>query len=117
MLVVDGGAGDISPGDLLISSDVRGCAMKHDADRFPIGHIIARAAQSVNWSAVHPDASGIRGARVSVLFESFVRDSLGPASMTLREAEFAELRARNEELEDRLARLEHQLADRLASSR
>ena len=61
MCVIDRGGGEIEPGDFLISSDVRGCAMKDDPARFPIGHIVARAAQRVDWSRVAPDDQGIGG--------------------------------------------------------
>lgn len=75
MILTESAAGDVKPGDYLISSDVPGCAMKDDPGRFPIGHIVARAAERVNWSDVAPDASGVKRIRVSVLFDSFVRGS------------------------------------------
>lgn len=70
--VVDTGV-DIAPGDLLISSDVSGCAMVDDSRRFAVGHVIARAAESVDWSRIEPDAEGVRRARISALFDAFTR--------------------------------------------
>lgn len=91
MWVVDRAGGDIEPGDYLISSDVAGRAMKDDPSRFPIGHIIARAAERVRWADVPADGpSGVRHRRISVLFESFVRnhtaDRLAAEVRELREA-------------------------------
>ena len=72
MWVVDRG-GDLEPGDALISSDVKGCAMKDDPKRFAVGHVVARAAEQVSWAEVQPDAQGIRRKKISVLFDSFER--------------------------------------------
>jgi len=74
MWVVDTG-NDIQPGDYLISSDVSGCAMKDDPLRFPVGHIVARAAEGANWGGIKPNENGVRKAKISVFFESFVRGS------------------------------------------
>lgn len=74
MWVTDDG-GDIEPGDFLISSRVPGCAMKDDPDRFSIGNICARSASRVRWADIEPDARGIKRQKISVLFESFQRDS------------------------------------------
>jgi hypothetical protein len=72
MFVVDNGTGEpITPGDYLISSNVTGSAMKLDPARFPVGHVIAKAAGNVDWSSVPADAAGVKRARVSVLFTSF----------------------------------------------
>jgi hypothetical protein len=95
MWVSESAAGDIHPGDLLISSDMSGCAMKDDPVRFPLGYICARAAESLDWDTVtaHPD--GHKRARISVLFECFVRDSRGAATqerMHRLELENADLR-------------------------
>jgi hypothetical protein len=86
--VVDLGAGDIAPGDYLISSDVPGCAMKDDLAKFPLGHVIARAADRIRWNDVPADERNVRRARASVLFGGFVRGE------------------DTRELRDRLARLE-----------
>ena len=89
--VVDTGA-DVAPGDLLISSSVAGCAMRDDPARFPVGHVVARAAEAVDWSRVEPDGDGVRRARISVLFDPFTRG---------RDDD-----ARIEELQERIAGLE-----------
>ncbi len=73
MWVVDTG-GAIHPGDYLISSAVRGCAMRDDPATYPIGYIVARAAEGLDWVGIEP-TEGRKRARISVLFESFVRQS------------------------------------------
>ncbi len=76
MWVVDRGPGDLQPGDALISSDVSGCAMKDDPARFPVGHVVARAAEAVRWAQVTETTSdGVKRKKVSVLLDSFVRGS------------------------------------------
>ncbi len=102
MWVTDSGAGDIEPGDALISSDVPGCAMKDDPDRFAVGHIVARAAQRVEWDSVPPGADGVRRARVSVLFGAFTRQAAAPDDR----ARLAALERENQDLRDRLEALE-----------
>jgi hypothetical protein len=72
MWVVDTGD-DVQPGDYLISSAVARCAMKDDPQRFPVGYIVARAAEGVQWAGIDRDEHGVRKARISVFFESFVR--------------------------------------------
>jgi hypothetical protein len=74
MWVVDSGR-NIAPGDYLISSDVTGHAMLDDADRFPVGYVIARAAEPVDWSKVPEAVDGRKHERISVFFESFERGS------------------------------------------
>jgi hypothetical protein len=73
MWVVDTGSA-IHPGDYLISSNVRGCAMKDDPEKFPIGNIVARAAEAVDWSKI-AQRDGVKRARISVLFGNFTRQS------------------------------------------
>jgi hypothetical protein len=73
MFVTDSAGGNIRPGDYLISSDVLGCAMKDDTRRFPVGNVVARAAEAVDWSTIQANESGVKRARISVFFESFVR--------------------------------------------
>jgi len=102
MLIVDSGTGDIRPGDYLISADVAGCAMKDDPSRFSVGHVIARAAQRVDWSAVPPVGNGQKIARISVFFESFVRAEKDAEIESLRaekDRENAAMQARIEALE------------------
>jgi hypothetical protein len=74
MWVIDTGT-NLEPGDYLISSDLPGCAMKDNPDKFPIGNIVAKSAQRVDWSKVEPGADGVRRAKISVLFNQFVRNS------------------------------------------
>lgn len=108
MCVVDRGGGDIRPGDCLISSDVPGCAMKDDPAKYAVGHIVARAAASVNWSRTEPDSTGVRRAAASVLFTNF--DRIGSAGQTAEleqlRTDMETLRSEKEALATRLARME-----------
>ena len=72
--------------------------MKDDHSRFAVGHVIARAAERVDWDMVVPDAQGERRTEVSVLFESYQR---GPDVQAIADE--------NARLRDRLARLEARL--------
>ena len=108
--------GDLEPGDYLISSTVPGCAMKDDPARFPVGHIIARAAEGVNWSTVKPDQHGRKRTKISVFFTNFERHTGSPSvaamyamnqkledlsgELKLRDTENAELKLRLEKLEE-----------------
>jgi hypothetical protein len=74
MWVTDTGS-RIQPGDYLIASNVRGCAMKDDPARYPIGYIIARAAEPLDFSKLPPARRQLKQAKISVLFENFVRNS------------------------------------------
>ncbi len=75
MWITDDGR-NIEAGDYLISSDVRGHAMKDDEERFPIGHVVARAAEKVDWSSVGESFDGHKHKKISVLFGNFVRSSV-----------------------------------------
>ena len=76
MWVVDRGRGDLQPGDALISLDVSGYAMKDDPARFPVGHVVARAAEAVRWAQVtQTTPDGVKRKKISVLLDSFVRGS------------------------------------------
>ncbi len=97
----------IEPGDLLISSHVPGHAMKLDPARFPVAHVVARAAEPLDWSKVQPDAAGVRRAKISVLFTQFTRD----ASASELARDNAALRERNAHLESRLDALEAALRE------
>lgn len=97
----------ISPGDLLISSDVAGCAMLDDPSRFARGNIVARAAEPVDWSRVAPGPDGARRALVSVLFDRFQR---GPDTGSLQQR-IDSLDAENRALRARLDALEALLQD------
>lgn len=106
MWVTDDGRGDIAPGDYLVSSDIPGYAMRDDPARFPIGHVIARAAERVRWDAHAPDANGVRRAKISVLFDASRRG----ADPHLPSAEVSALLAENDRLRARLTRLESMVA-------
>lgn len=105
MWVIDTGT-NLEPGDYLISSDVAGCAMKDDSVKYPIGHVVAKAAQKVDWSTVKPGADGVRRAKVSVLFGAFARTT----AATLPQDQMATLivlqQQQIQELEARLKALE-----------
>ena len=49
--------------------------MRDDPTRFAEGHIVARAAEAIDFAKVKPDADGVRRVRASVFFTSFVRSS------------------------------------------
>ena len=111
MWVVDSG-GDIEPGDYLLSSDVLGCAMNDDPDKFPIGYIVARAAEGIEWASVESSGDAAKRTKISVFYESFVRNSEASRFADIiesQEREIESLRAQVESLqsiEDRLAQLE-----------
>lgn len=98
MLVVDRG-GDIRAGDLLISSEVRGAAMKDDPARFKVGYIVARAAENVEWAGRAEQRGSTSGtpkrAIIAVIFERFVRPEMSTDS---QESIRAELEAVKKEL-------------------
>ncbi len=104
MWVMEAG-GDIRPGDYLISSDVPGCAMKDDPTRFPIGHIVARAAEGVDWATIQPTDGVVKRTRISVFFQNFVRHSQAASLARRVESQQREI----ESLRDRLASLEERL--------
>ncbi len=99
LCVVNLGGGDIEPGDYLISSDVPGCAMKDDPAKFPIGHVIAKAAERVRWADLSSGDGGVKRTRLSVLFTSFARTNVSnpredrDARMTALESEIENLKA------------------------
>ena len=95
--VIDRGK-DIAPGDPLISSDVSGCVMRDDPAKFPIGHIVARAAETVRWNDLKAAADGPRRVRISVLFDRFTRGA-DEATLIAMSRELQALRARLEALE------------------
>jgi hypothetical protein len=103
---------DIHAGDFLISSDVLGCAMLDDPSRFPVGYVIARAAENVTWSDRAEASEDANRAKISVLFECFARGSADDGSIA---SKLTRLELENNELRDRLVELERVLA-RLASN-
>lgn len=74
MWVVDDGE-NVQPGDFLISSDTAGHAMK-DRGQFPTSNVIARAAQSINWSSETQMIGGKKHRKISVLYGSFQKTNL-----------------------------------------
>ena len=109
MWVVETGR-DIQPGDYLISSDVEGHAMLDDADRFPVGHVIARAAEGVKWESVPDCVAGRRHQRMSVFFESFERGNAVALAVVV-ERQQREIAALREEKNAEIASLRKEIAD------
>jgi len=66
---------NINIGDYLISSDVAGHAEK-DTGEFMVSHIVARAAQSVDWTHVSETINGVKHRKISVFFESFDKNNM-----------------------------------------
>ncbi len=66
---------NINIGDYLISSDVAGHAQK-DAGEFIVSHIIAKAAESIDWSSVTTEIDGVKHKKISVFFESFDKSNM-----------------------------------------
>jgi hypothetical protein len=115
MWVIETGE-DIRPGDYLISSDVPCCAMKDDPLRFSVGHIVARAAEGVHWDSIEPEAGAVKKTKVSVFFESFVRnaDAMRLTGEVTRLSSIVESQRRTiEALEEKLGSLQN-LSERLS---
>jgi hypothetical protein len=104
--VVDSGLGDIEPGHGLISADVPGCAMRDDPRRFPVGHVVAKAAEGVRWSSVEPGSDGRKRVLLSVFFGAYERQ--GDAEGLV--AVVAALQRDNDELRLRVEALSEQMA-------
>lgn len=126
MWVVDDGRGNLEVGDYLISSDVAGAAMQDDPARFAVGHIIARAAEPIDWTRVKATGHGPKRALVSVFYESFDRHGDAgtiadlQATITAQQQEIAELQSRLaavESLSARLAALESAASENLATGK
>ncbi len=66
---------NINIGDYLISSDVAGHAEK-DTGEFMISHIVARAAESVDWTQISESIDGIKHRKISVFFEVFDKNNI-----------------------------------------
>lgn len=93
MWVVENGE-NLKPGDMLISSDVKGHAMK-DQGQFSESYVIAKVAEPVDWNTIDETVNGLKHKKVSVLFTSFVRNN----SLSAGTAEVEELKAKVERLE------------------
>ena len=100
MWVVDKGR-DIQAGDYLISSSTAGHAMLDDEAKYPVGHIVARAAEGVDWSEVVEQVDGLKHKKISVLFGNFDRSNTTVLNQTI-----ASQQKRIEDLERRLEKLE-----------
>lgn len=100
MWVVDEGE-NIQPGEYLISSSTPGHAMKDDQEKFLIGHVVARAAESVDWSTVSETINGHKHKKISVLFGNFVRSNATVLNRTIEEQQ-----TQIENLERRMLKLE-----------
>jgi hypothetical protein len=94
-------SGDIEPGDYLISSSTPGHAMKDDEVKYPIGHIVARAAESIDWNSITETINGRKHKKISVLFGNFVRSNTTELSQTvaLQQKQIEELFAKIAKLE------------------
>jgi hypothetical protein len=79
---VDDEGGDIQPGDYLISSNLKGYAMK-DTGQFAESYIIARASDDVNWSNEIAVINGHKVKKISVLFTQFSRLNAAGLAMGL----------------------------------
>lgn len=100
MWVIDEGQ-NIQPGDYLISSSTPGHAMKDDELRYPIGHVVARAAEAVDWGSVSESINGHKHKRISVLFGNFVRSDNATVKRLLesQQQQIDHLEKRLEEIE------------------
>ncbi len=66
---------NINIGDYFISSDIAGHAEK-DTGEFMVSHIVARAAESVDWTHVATQIDGVKHKKISVFFESFDKNNM-----------------------------------------
>jgi len=114
MWVADTGR-NIQPGDYLISSDVRGHAMLDDPRRFPVGYVVARVGEPVDWSKVTDTVDGVKHKKISVFFESFVRGSEAVAELQAKvntqQASTERMQTMLESQQERIAKLESQSAE------
>ena len=82
--------------------------MKDDPARFPLGYIVARAAEGVRWSEVKSVKGNVKKAKISVFFESLVRNSEAKRLAKLVETQQRQidsLRKRLNDLETMTSRL------------
>ena len=87
---------DIEIGDYLISADVVGHAMK-DPGTYQTSHIVARAAEKLQWSEVDYAIAGRKRAKISVFFESFTRHNA--------QRQIEDLQVENQQLRSQLDQL------------
>lgn len=103
MWVVDDGR-DIKTGDYLISSSTPGHAIIDDEEKYTVGHIVARAAETVDWNSVVESIDGKKHKKISVLFGNFER-----ANATVLNRKIEEQQNHIENLEIRLSMLEREI--------
>jgi hypothetical protein len=75
--------------------------MKDNEEKYPIGHIVARAAEVVHWSSVTESIDGRKHKKISVLFGNFVRGNTPGHT----KAEIEELRSMVIQLQSQLLQL------------
>ncbi len=97
MWVVENGR-DLEVGDYLISSNVKGHAMK-DNGSYDVSYIIGRVAEPVNWSNVSETVSGVKHKQISVFFESFEKDNRADKIMIVLEEQQKQIEILKEEIE------------------
>jgi tetratricopeptide (TPR) repeat protein len=93
MWIVDNSE-NLQPGDFLISSGVKGHAMK-DKGEFAESYVIAKVAEPVDWQNVTETIDGVKHYKVSVLFTSFVRNN----NIANQSTEVEELKEKVKQLE------------------
>ena len=103
MWVLDGGS-DLAVGDYLISSDVKGHAMKDDGT-YQTAYIIARVAEPVEWAAETQTINGVKHKKISIFFESFEKDNF-TIDLTETNQGIDNLRSRADRIQISLDRLE-----------
>lgn len=81
-------AGNIQPGDELISSDTPGHAMK-DPGTYVESRVVAKAAEAVDWSKVTDRIDGKKHKKISVLFAVYTRKNTRPLEERIKQLEAA----------------------------
>ncbi len=61
---------NVDMGDYLISTDILGHAQKDDKQA-PTSYVVARAAESIDWSTETQTIGGVKHKKISVFFENF----------------------------------------------
>jgi hypothetical protein len=107
MWVVDQGQ-DIEAGDYLISSSVKGHAMK-DIGEYDIAHVVAKVAEPVKWGEVSETINGVKHKRVSVFFEAFDKNHKAEKLMDQIKQLNARISAMEEKQETEIATLKKQM--------
>jgi hypothetical protein len=103
MWVADTGE-NIEIGDYLISSHVPGHAMKDQGD-YDISYIVARAAEPVDWANVSETINGTKHKKISVFFESLVRNHASDKAIAELKIENETFKKESEQLREKLTAL------------